>query len=165
MSLILVWKSFAVTNCLKCGIHGLEMLCQAFTTGTFSCCLFVDVSVFRFAFMKWRAALLGSDQVTDLAAEEYPNSLPYETPGLLLQCGLGHYPFTLWCFAEFGWIQAESTRQSLLHFFYQQSVNVSGVVHLAAVHGHIVTLPPPWLTVHADHELLPTLVLFMPGTV
>lgn len=30
-------------------------------------------------------ALLGSDQVTDLAVEEYPISLPRETPVLLLQ--------------------------------------------------------------------------------
>lgn len=156
MSLILVWKSFAVTNCLKCGIHGLQ-------PPSVAACLWMFL--FRFAFTKWRAALLGSDQVTDSAVEEYPISLPYETPGFLLQRALGHYPFTLWCFAEFGWIQAESTRHSLLHFFYQQSVNASGVVHLAAVHGHIVTLPPPWLTVRADHELLPTLVLFMPGTV
>lgn len=36
------------------------------------------------------------DQVTELAIEEYPISLPQETLGLHLQYGLGYYLLGLW---------------------------------------------------------------------
>lgn len=46
------------------------MLCQTFTVFQL---LFVCESFYlSFAFNNWKAALLGGDQVTDMATEEYP---------------------------------------------------------------------------------------------
>lgn len=45
-------------------------LCQTFTVPAFSCCLFVGVSAFSLVF-RTRKALLGCDQMTDLANVEF----------------------------------------------------------------------------------------------
>ena len=40
-----------------CWVSSLETLCQAFTSATFSCCLFVGLFAFSFSFRNWKPVL------------------------------------------------------------------------------------------------------------
>lgn len=62
-------------NKTKCCVSPLEMLCRAFTSASFSCCLFVGLNSVLFLIIE-QPVLLDWDQVSDLDTEEHPLSLP-----------------------------------------------------------------------------------------
>lgn len=82
-----LWMSLESMDITKCCFFPWDTL-QTFSTAIFSpACFWVTLWV--------KHALLSLDQVTNLATEEYPVSLPLETLGYCLQYVSGHFPFAL----------------------------------------------------------------------
>lgn len=73
------------------------------------------------------------DQLNDLAIEEYRNSLPWDTFGLLLQYALGYYPFAPNCclisFSAFDWIWAKSLALYTSQFILLLQSTVTSSIH------------------------------------
>lgn len=93
--LILCWEVFCnndltwnlgTMDITKLCVSSFKMLCQAFTAAFFSCCLFVDLSAFRFVLSMWNAAWSGWDLVTWLLQKN----------SWILQYVLGHCWSILW---------------------------------------------------------------------
>lgn len=119
-----------------------SLLCLALNASTFSCCLFVCLSVFSFVFINWKVALSHWDQLTGLAIGEYYIYLPSANLRMLSQhvlvslsiCNVKCRPII---FAPFGWHSAASTD---LRIYFR-------IHHANSVSSHIINktgeLPVP----------------------
>lgn len=126
--LCIIWSCFPAYaqtwSCLSCAsnIKCLSCLCQGLwwpQKAGLSRWEMLNTSL-NACLLHLKSTLLGGDQVTDVAVEENPISLSWETLGLLLQDALGH-PFAPWS-AAWSVLQAGSEHSMILYIFSVASI-------------------------------------------
>ncbi len=142
------------------------MLCQAFTSADFSCCLFVGLSAFSFLFSKWNACSIRLISWDWLGHFRMFHFFTFKNSWVAFAVCFGSSSIcTMKCrpinFAAFGWIWANSislyTSESirLLLSSVTSSINTSNPVPLEALHAHAFTLlhVSQMMLNALDHEL------------
>ncbi len=133
------------------------MFCQVFTAATLSCCFFVGLSAFSLVFSNWKACSIGlrsGEWLGYWRIFHFFNgqvmAMPFEVClGSLSICNVKMCPIS---FVTFGWMWAESIAVKtselilLLLSAVTSSINTSEPFPLGAIHAHVITQPPPCLT-------------------